>query len=195
MSVPGLWYFSDYVSATEEAALLNSIDSEPWRHDLKRRVQHYGYRYDYTTRSVDPSMQLGPIPQWVQSLASKIHTDGHMPTLPDQLIVNEYDPGQGINPHIDSVKSFGPAVCSVTLGSHCVMEMSPVEGGKMEKILVERRSLLVLIGDARYKWRHGIQPIKADTIGGQMLARGRRVSLTFRTAIPGGQAERNSPGQ
>jgi hypothetical protein len=41
-----LHYIKDFVSANEEAALLSAIDGEPWRQDLKRRVQHYGYRYD-----------------------------------------------------------------------------------------------------------------------------------------------------
>jgi len=183
MGVPGLKYAAGYVTGSDEATLLAAVDAEPWRGDLKRRVQHYGYRYDYTARTVDPSMYLGPLPAWAQPLVSRLVADGHMPATPDQLIVNEYEPGQGINAHVDCVPCFGPVVCSVSLGSQCVMELSPFEGGDAEPLLLERGSLLVLAGEARYKWRHGIRGRKTDSVGEQVLARGRRVSLTFRTVI------------
>lgn len=40
----------------------------------------------------------------------------------DQLIINEYQPGQGINPHIDNVKLFAEPIVSLSLGSECIME-------------------------------------------------------------------------
>ena len=194
VTVPGLKYVTGYVTARDEAALLAAVDVEPWRGDLKRRVQHYGYRYDYTARTVDRSMHLGPLPEWAQLLAARLVADGHMASAPDQLIVNEYEPGQGINAHVDCVPCFGPVVCSVTLGSQCVMELSPVEGGGTEPLLLERGSLLVLAGDARYKWRHGIPGRNTDTVGEQLVARGRRVSLTFRTVIVEGGPRQAEPG-
>src|SRR3954470_3498496 len=100
MAVPGLTYVAEYVAGPDEAALLAAVDSEPWRGDLKRRGQHYGYRYDYTARTVDPSMYLGPLPAWARPLASRLVADGHLAAAPDQLIVNEYEPGQGINAHV-----------------------------------------------------------------------------------------------
>jgi alkylated DNA repair dioxygenase AlkB len=183
MTVDGLKYVAGYVTPTDEAALLAVVDAGPWLSDLRRRVQHYGYRYDYKARKVDPSMYLGPLPAWAQPLAARLVAHGHMPTAPDQLIVNEYEPGQGIAPHVDCVPCFGPVVCSVTLGSRCVMELSPVQRGDALSLLLERGSLLVLAGDSRYRWRHAIPGRKADTIDGQLVPRGRRVSLTFRTVI------------
>jgi alkylated DNA repair dioxygenase AlkB len=181
MAVPGLKYVAAFLSSSEEAALLDSVDAEPWRTDLKRRVQHYGYRYDYTTRTVDSSAFLGMLPAWAQQTAARLVADGHMSDTPNQLIVNEYEPGQGINAHIDSIPSFGPIVCSLTLGSHCVMELSHIDGGEIERLLLEPASLVVLAGDARYKWRHGIPARTSDTVGDTVLTRSRRVSLTFRT--------------
>ena len=40
---------------------------------------------------------------------------------------------------------------------------------------------LVLAGPARYDWRHSIPARKSDRVGDQVISRGRRVSLTFRT--------------
>merc|ERR1712176_947260 len=44
-------------------------------------------------------------------------------------------------------------------------------------------SLLLLRGEARYAWQHGIVARTTDCISeGEIVPRGRRVSLTFRTA-------------
>jgi hypothetical protein len=45
------------------------------------------------------------------------------------------------------------------------------------------RSLLVLRGDARYMWSHGIASRHRDKVDQQLLPRGRRVSLTFRQVL------------
>src|SRR3954454_5455784 len=172
MAVPGLRYLPEYVEESEEEGLLAAIDAQPWLTDLKRRVQHYGYRYDYKARKVDPSMYLGPLPAWAQSLAARLVADEHMPLAPDQLIVNEYEPGQGITAHVDCVPCFGPVVCSVTLGSSCAMKFSAGADERREWLLVERRSLLVLAGPARYDWRHSIPARKSDLIGDQAISRG-----------------------
>jgi len=185
MEVPGLKYVSGFVTAPDEAPLLAAVDAAPWLSDLKRRVQHYGYRYDYKARRVDPSMYLGPLPDWAHRLADRLMSDGHMPTAPDQLIVNEYEPGQGITAHVDCVPCFGPVICSLSLGSPCLMELSAVEGNRAGSLLLERGSLLVLAGEARFQWRHAIPGRKTDKVGGKVYARGRRVSLTFRTVLVG----------
>ncbi|MBW3598141.1 MAG: alpha-ketoglutarate-dependent dioxygenase AlkB [Planctomycetes bacterium] len=187
MNVPGLKYIAGFVAEPDEAALLAAVDAEPWLSDLKRRVQHYGYRYDYKARKVDPSMFLGPLPAWARPLAARLVAGGHMATVPDQLIVNEYEPGQGITAHVDCIPCFGPVVCSVTLGSQCVMELSAAKGDEAESILLERRSLVVLAGESRFRWRHAIPSRKSDEIGGRVLPRSRRVSLTFRTVIVQGR--------
>jgi alkylated DNA repair dioxygenase AlkB len=183
MTVPGLKYVAGYVAPADEPALLAAVDAEPWLSALRRRLQHYGYPYDYRARKVDRSMYLGPLPEWARPLAARLVADGHMPRPPDQLIVNEYEPGQGITPHVDCVPCFGPVVCSLTLGSQCLLELSAVENGGAESLLLERGSLLVLAGEARYRWRHAIPGRKTDKVGGEVVPRGRRVSLTFRTVL------------
>ena len=162
--------------------LLAAVDAEPWLVDLKRRVQHYGYRYDYKARKAEPSMYLGPLPAWALPVAQRL-TEGGFMAAPSQLIVNEYQPGQGISAHIDSVPCFGPVVCSVTLGSSCVLELSAVRSNEQESLLLERGSLLVLSGAARYDWRHAIPGRKSDNFGERIIPRGRRISLTFRTVL------------
>jgi len=45
------------------------------------------------------------------------------------------------------------------------------------------RSLVLLSGDARYKWEHMIVSRTTDTVNGEVLPRKLRVSLTLRTAL------------
>jgi alkylated DNA repair dioxygenase AlkB len=178
---PDLTCIEEYVSGDQGDMLLSRIDSQPWLSDLRRRVQHYGYRYDYKARSVNREMYLGDLPEWAHPLARRLHSEGIFPDVPDQLIVNEYEPGQGISPHIDCVPCFGPVVASLSLGSTCVMELS--RDDMMQALLLRPRSLLVLSGEARYQWRHAIRPRRSDVHEGIRLPRARRVSLTFRKVL------------
>ncbi len=178
---PGARLLDDWITAAEEERLLGTIDASPWRDDLQRRVQHYGWRYDYRARSVDASMSLGPLPSWADALARRIAAEGHDTRAPDQVIVNEYLPGQGITRHVDCIPCFGPVVLSLTLGSRCVLDLyAPVTRQHLPLPLLQR-SLLVLSGASRLQWAHAIAARQSDVIEGVKTPRGRRVSLTFRT--------------
>ena len=181
ITIPGLHYAPEYITPAEEAELIAAVDAEPWLEDLRRRVQHYGYRYDYKARRVDASMYLGPLPAWVESVAARLVTTGDMSAVPDQLIVHEYEPGQGISSHRDCVPCFGETICSVSLGSTCVMLFEDSEN--RESLVLERRSLLALRGDARYLWKHSIPARRNDRDEHGLRPRGRRLSLTFRTIV------------
>ncbi|MFN5589280.1 MAG: hypothetical protein ACK48P_05545, partial [Holosporales bacterium] len=93
IDVPGLSLLLDFITEAEERELLSVIDQQPWLADLQRRVQHYGYRYDYTARQVTADLYLGALPEWLQPLATRLHCEGLFATPPDQVIVNEYQPG------------------------------------------------------------------------------------------------------
>ena len=182
-SISGLSYVPDFISATQEAALLQMIDAQPWLSDLKRRVQHYGYKYDYKARGITQDSRIGAIPDWLAGLCEDLHSQGYFTQMPDQVIINEYMPGQGITPHIDCVPCFGESVASLSLGSQCVMEFTHAKTGEKQQQLLEPRSLVVLSGESRYDWQHSIPGRKSDIWGGEKLVRSRRISLTFRTVI------------
>jgi alkylated DNA repair dioxygenase AlkB len=179
MPVPGLMQLDSWIDATTEAALVAVIDSSPWRSDLQRRVQHYGWQYDYKARRVSRSARLGPLPAWAASLARRIAREGLSDCEPDQVIVNEYVPGQGISKHIDCVPCFGPTVLSLSLVSPSQMTLS--RRGTTVDLALQPRSLLVLRGPARSEWAHAIPARRTDVFDGVRISRGRRLSLTFRT--------------
>lgn len=162
----GLTYIADFIDTDSEATIIETIDQQPSLNDLKRRVQHYGWRYDYKARSVTPESRLGPLPEWLSLYCDRLCVDGFFPQPPDQVIVNEYQPGQGIAPHIDCVPCFTDTIASLSLGSPCVMEFTHVERREKIPVLLEPRSLLVLSGDARYVWQHAIAGRKTDRYNG-----------------------------
>ena len=177
----GLTYIEKFIDQSAADCLLATIDASPWRSDLKRRVQHYGYRYDYKTRQITGNMRLGALPEWLSKLAGRVVVTGGFDSAADQVIINEYVPGQGISPHIDCVPCFGEVVATVSLESG--VEMIFARGQEKVRLYLEPCSLLVMTGEARYGWTHGIAARKSDVRDGVRVQRGRRVSVTFRTVV------------
>ncbi|TDL30069.1 hypothetical protein BD410DRAFT_51445 [Rickenella mellea] len=129
-----------------------------------------------------------------------------------QVILNLYNPGEGITPHVDLLRRFGDGIIGVSLGSGCVMRFGRVhdeerlsetvlpdngEGGDVEApadvhdVFLPERSVIVLTEDARYRWTHGIDGRKHDIVktlgadGVERIARGVRLSITFRWLLDG----------
>ena len=179
--IAGLDYIADYMTEAQEVKLISLIDQQPWLTDLKRRVQYYGWKYDYKARGITHDLQLGPIPDWLAGYCERLTSGEVFKRPPEQVIINEYMPGQGIAQHIDCVPCFGEAIASLSLGSPCVMEFS--KDNEKIPMLLEPRSLVVFSGDARYRWKHAIAQRKTDKIDGVVMTRSRRLSLTFRTVV------------
>lgn len=179
--VPGLIYIPDYISSQEEQELLAILDEQVWSNEISRRVQQYGYRYDYRARSIMLEDYLGKLPEWTTGLSERLVAEKKFSQTPDQLIVNEYLPGQGIGPHIDCTICFGPVVASLSLISSALMVFVHATTKTKLELLLEPRSLLLLTGEARYDWKHGIAARTIDTLNNLTIERQRRISLTLRT--------------
>jgi len=179
--LPGLVLVQNFISEREELALLKDIDSEIWLDDLSRRVQHYGYRYDYRARKINNEMQLGKLPNWIVPIVDRLKQGEHFDDTADQVIVNEYLPGQGISPHVDCEPCFDDTIASLSLGSGATMKFEKAD--QVFNLYLPRRSLVLLRGESRYLWKHSIPKRKSDKVGSSKLIRGRRISLTFRRVI------------
>ncbi len=177
----GLRVVPDFVSQKAAQRLLDLIDASDWRADLKRRVQHYGWRYDYRERRVTNDMRLGPLPDWLLPAAETVGDLAEFNQRPDQVIINEYLPGQGISAHVDCVACIGPAIASLSLGGEVEMVFRKRATWERRSVILEPANLLILSGEARYEWTHEIPARKSDVIEGARQPRNRRVSLTFRT--------------
>ncbi|XP_058041787.1 alkylated DNA repair protein alkB homolog 8 isoform X1 [Ahaetulla prasina] len=200
---PGLRVIEELVSPEEEKMLLENIN---WTEDeviphaqkcLKhRRVKHFGYEFRYDNNNVDQDRPLpGGLPDSCTAILAKCLKMGYINQKPDQLTVNQYEPGQGIPPHIDTHSAFEDEIISLSLGAEIVMDFKHPDG-RTVAVLLPQRSLLVMSGESRYLWTHGITPRKFDVVQasegenvGSITAdirkltlnkRGKRISFTFR---------------
>jgi len=181
--VPDLIFVENYISDAEHNNLIHEIDKNTWSDELKRRVQHYGYKYNYKARSISLSMKVQDLPYWAVELGNRLTNDGYFSANPDQLIINEYLPGQGITDHVDCEPCFEDTVISISLGSYATMNFTNKKTKEKIPVLLPPKSAVVLKGKSRYDWMHGIPARKSDKIKGIKNMRTRRVSLTFRKII------------
>ncbi|KAF8076884.1 hypothetical protein FPV67DRAFT_1382871, partial [Lyophyllum atratum] len=126
-----------------------------------------------------------------------------VPTCARQAILNLYQPGEGISPHVDLLRRFGDGIIGVSLGSGCVMQFAKADeqaGRNAPKenwdVYLPERSVIVLSEDARYGWTHGIGKHTRDYVAlsdaprledtaDRWIERGVRLSITFRWLLPG----------
>ena len=186
----GLTVQPEYLSAAQQKALLTKIDESEWS-GLGvggRRVQQYGPVFDHKTRSLVIE-GVAEIPEWLDLLASQLVENGIFDKKPDQVIINEYLPGQGIRPHVDRPEFFGNTVVSISLGSAVPIIFSSLEEqDKSIEIYAQPGDLVEFSDEARYRWRHEIPARDSDLVGLQDVPRARRVSITFRNVIISGES-------
>ena len=110
--------------------------------------------FDYSRNSAVAPAQ--PIPPLIASLVGRMTGAGVYTAQapPDQVTVNVYAAGQGIPPHVDTHSAFEESVCSLSLLSDVVMDFRDCGGASMG-VLLPARSLMVMRGAARYRFRHG----------------------------------------
>lgn len=183
---PGLEYIRNFITAEKEKDLVKIIDEGEWCGDMKRRVQHYGWRYDYNARQIDLSMKIGLLPDWARELAELLFSKKLVAQLPDQVIVNEYKGNQGISKHCDS-KGFADDIATISLLESWEMRFQHKASKEKANKLLEQRSVAIMRGEVRNDWTHEIPKRKKEpTSTGKRKERNRRISLTFRKVIMGG---------
>ncbi|WP_158828496.1 alpha-ketoglutarate-dependent dioxygenase AlkB [Mucilaginibacter lacusdianchii] len=181
-AVPGLFLYPDFIDEATELQLLKEIDSQTWIVDYLRRLQYYGYRNE-----LEKPYDLIPfpvsMPPLMNQLSQQLVEKNIIVLQPDQVIINEYVPGEGLKPHKDRAY-YENQICGVNLGSGCVMRFIRGKNEEIIDVEVPRRSVYVMQDDARKKWKHGIPPRKKDKIDGDVKHRDRRVSITYRKVKP-----------
>ncbi|MBL4675368.1 MAG: alpha-ketoglutarate-dependent dioxygenase AlkB [Mucilaginibacter sp.] len=178
----GLSVYPDFINEIREGQLLKEIDSQTWIVDYLRRLQYYGFRNE-----LEKPYALIPfpvaMPPLIRQLSLELVEQKIINLPPDQVIINEYVPGEGIKPHKDRAY-YENQICGVNLGSSCVMRFTKGTGQEVFDIEIPRRSLYVMQDDARKKWKHAIPPRKKDKLDGEVHQRERRVSITYRKVKP-----------
>lgn len=142
-------------------------------------------------------LQAPPIPAAFDWLLARLVACGvvRAEAPPTYCIVNEYREDQGISAHTENF-SFDEPVVGLSLLAACPMRFRelerPYDGsvrsgkagraprtGRVVDVRLPARSLLVMRGEARWRWQHEIlRSGKGRGVGW------RRVSLTFRVKMP-----------
>eukprot|EP00439_Symbiodinium_sp_Y106_P040454 s4236_g4.t4 len=205
----GLRYIRDFVTCSEEAELVAAMDEGEWLTHLIRAQQFFGLVY-YQTRhdmaSLQPAsteMQQGraitDLPWWL--LPRLVDTGVFRTGELNQVAANKYTGTTGIAAHVEDPISFGPNLATLSLLQPVQMTLSlasevknskespgdGVDHGNWLKVLLEPRSLLILQGQSRYAYRHGIRRSRLVRLrDGTEMKRGSdycRISLTFRQLL------------
>ena len=189
-SVPGLKYQESFLTPEQVRLTLNWINEQKWE-DTKgkgvcqgcstsRIVQQYGYKYNYLKRKVDYKDYLGPIPFTLDylRLCMPLKEDGSQYKF-DQVIINQYEPGQGIGAHIDCMPCFSDTIATISLYEDSYDEqywmyshgaLTFTRKGQREDIKLPQGSLLIMTSEARTKWKHSYKNTSSIV----------RTSITFR---------------
>ncbi|VDP09075.1 unnamed protein product [Heligmosomoides polygyrus] len=172
----------DYITADEEKEFLDVISNSERTKSLKHRaVIHYGYEFDYSANAAFKPTH--PIPAIIEGLMDRLSCDGLLSFRPDQVTVNVYEPGQGIPSHYDTHSAFEDPIVCLSMCSDIVMEFKDgASSSRICPVLLKQRSLCLIKGESRYRWKHGIVNRKHDInpITHRVMRRELRVSVTLR---------------
>lgn len=134
----GLWYIPKYLTDEEliniKKQLAYEIKFNPLnKNNLKsRRVAHYGYNYSYNRSGLT---KASSIPEYLLSLVDPNRINKLLKTSLinkqfEQLIINEYKPGQQIAYHTDHCEQFGPIIACLTVGQPIPIKFKKIKKKK-----------------------------------------------------------------
>jgi alkylated DNA repair dioxygenase AlkB len=174
----GFSYAPRLLSTAEHDALLAHVARIPYAElrmrgvTARRRVAHFGWKYDYATRRAQAGAGgASALPEFLLSLRARCgELAGEAPDRFEEALATFYPPGASIGWHRDAPQ-FG-IVVGVSFGSPCRMRFRRALLGRQvtSETLLEPGSAYVLSGAARWAWQHHIPPLTAP-----------RWSITLRT--------------
>ncbi|KAG5871495.1 hypothetical protein JTB14_030832 [Gonioctena quinquepunctata] len=189
---PTVYYIPNFITKEEEASIIKNVYSVPkpkWTSLSHRRLQDYG------GVPHEKGMIAEKIPPWLQIHMQKVDDlnifEGKKS---NQVLINEYLPGQGIMPHTDG-PLFYPTIATISCGSHTVLEFmeNDEKRKKVCDLLLEPYSLVIIKDDLYSKFLHSISEREEDVIEGcvnfnqcgsscstGILKRTTRISVTIR---------------
>ena len=184
--IPGLELQENFVSESEERALIARIDQlglSPFQFQGwtgKRLTRSFGWRYDFDNASFT---QAEPIPDWLLPVRERAAAMASLE--PDEFahaLVIRYDPGAGIGWHRDRPQF--DRVVGISLGAQVTMRFRQRtdSGFRRATVRLEPRSAYLLTGEVRERWEHSIAAHDAL-----------RFSITFRSLSALGLRSRSAP--
>ncbi len=199
-------YCTDFLSEEEESICVENLETSlhPWNvlKYSRRKVQAWGKIIPGSENTCDDTL-----PPFLQSLSSLLVSEGFFSdsTPPNNVLINQYESGQGIMPHTDG-PAYYPKAVILSLCSDVVMTFFPNvmtesigldSTDPIEKIVLRRRSIILFRDEAYTGNLHSIAEVASETISstetcpvvnmeeskafeGEIIFRAKRFSLTFR---------------
>lgn len=130
-------------------------------------------------------MSFGRVYQFEQlsKLAlSKLNSIGFNRSYFDQSIINRYQPGQGIKPHID-LNRFEDGIVIACVKGNAMMVFIHKDLFLEYKVYLQENDVIILTGSSRYDWTHSIPERYYDIVDGIAIKRTERQSITLRKMI------------
>uniref|UniRef100_A0A146M525 Putative alpha-ketoglutarate-dependent dioxygenase ABH4 n=1 Tax=Lygus hesperus TaxID=30085 RepID=A0A146M525_LYGHE len=208
--IDGVYLLEDFLTEDEENRLLTSLDDLPWDSSQSgRRKQNFGPKCNFKKRKlrVGDFQGFPASTKFVQEKFKDVELLKDFQTIEQCSL--EYDPNRGasIDRHIDDCWIWGERIVTVNLLSDSVLTLtkyieqdsrpkynlhlaleSREPGNTASSVLIRipmpRRSLLVLTGEARYRWEHQI--FRDDIITRRVCLAYREFTLPY---LPGGDSE------
>ncbi|KAI5444848.1 hypothetical protein KIW84_013215, partial [Lathyrus oleraceus] len=154
-SLPNVFYIPDFITDADQTLLFNNIYAAPsskWKLLKNRRLQNWG--------GVVHEKGLLPqaLPPWLTNFTHKISEEsGLFPSPINHVLINEYQPNQGIMPHQDG-PSYFPVVAILSLGSPVVMDFTPHARLKLDSQVIDKESDGETIEIVKDKWLDDHRP-------------------------------------
>lgn len=178
--IDGVFVATDILNGKTENLLVKKIDNIPWVISQSgRRKQDFGPKVNFKKQKCKLGGFRG-FPKFAKEILDNclqcfaiLHD-----FIPVELCHLEYCPerGSAIDPHFDDFWLWGERLVTLNLLSSTYLVLNlPNQYEKEIHILLPPRSLIVLYGEARYKWHHSIKR--------QHISE-RRIAMTWREFTP-----------
>ena len=132
-----------------------------WTNLRGRRLQNLGG----LPKPPPEGMHAEPLPPWVASVCDALVAAGvfDADAPPNHVLLNEYQPGQGIDAHRDG-PLYAPRVAILSLCSHCAFEFLRNDAARdaVCSLLLPPRGVLVFSDDAYHELLHTVPAVAAD---------------------------------
>jgi len=149
--IDGIHLKKEFITSDEEAYLISEVSRN-------KGITSGGglYQSRYGSSVYSKKLVSDTIPEHLKILCDRLWLTHQLPHSPKHVTVNTYTAGSVIKPHIDKI-SCGKVITILSLASDATMMLT--KDDLREELLLPRRSLLQLTGDARYNWFHEILPV------------------------------------
>lgn len=177
--IEGVTVILEFITELEENLYIQAIDSrKPWIESQEgRRKQDYGPKVSFLKRKASVG-NFGGFPDFAVDLFARMlcnHSKLLQDFVPVEFCILEYTPSRGsyIRPHYDDFWIWGDRLITVNLLSDTILRLTKEFHVPPYEIFIRMpaRSLVVIQGEARYEWYHGINRYDIKS---------RRVAMTWR---------------